>query len=286
MFTILDCGFSVRCALETSDASQIRIQKIYSLVGNCQFSIHDLSRTQLDETSRLPRFNMPLELGIVLGAKFLGTEKQMQKTVLILDKEPYQYQKYLSDIAGQDISFHLDDPQLLTTEIRNWLVAFSDEKIPSGSIIWERFQLFQGELRSLCRKAKHHVDELTYLEYLSYSKKFTEVKSDILTTGLEMRWGKELEEPSLMHIREALELLKNDTPNSFAILARSGYTYMQVAGSVAEGYCLEYQEGSIDKHYRCLDQLTTNEVVEAFQSYRERDDFWKTKFQWMKENIR
>ena len=61
---------------------------------------------------------------------------------------------------------------------------------------------------------------------------------------------------------------------------------MQVAGSVAEGYCLEYQEGSIDKHYRCLDQLTTNEVVEAFQSYRERDDFWKTKFQWMKENIR
>ncbi len=111
IFAVIECGFEVRCGLETSDASQIRIQKIYEQIGSCKYGIHDLSRVQLDENSKLPRFNMPLELGIFMGAKFLGSPKQKQKMCLVFDEIPYRYQKYLSDIAGQDISSHQNDPQ-------------------------------------------------------------------------------------------------------------------------------------------------------------------------------
>ena len=82
IFTVHDCGFIPRCALEEDDASQVRIDKIYSIIADCRYGIHDISRTQLDAASGLPRFNMPLELGIFLGAKKFGIEAQKRKKCL------------------------------------------------------------------------------------------------------------------------------------------------------------------------------------------------------------
>ncbi len=92
VFTVYDCGFIVRCALEEDDASQVRIDKIYSIIEDCKYGIHDISRTELDRTSNLPRFNMPFELGVFLGTKKFGSEEQKRKKCLILDKEQYRYQ--------------------------------------------------------------------------------------------------------------------------------------------------------------------------------------------------
>lgn len=69
VFAVYDCGFITRCALEEDDASEVRIDQIYNIIADCRYGIHDISRTELDEDSGLPRFNMPLELGIFLGAK-------------------------------------------------------------------------------------------------------------------------------------------------------------------------------------------------------------------------
>ena len=74
VFAIHDCGFIPRCALEEDDASEVRIDKIYNIIADCRYGIHDISRTQLDAASGFPRFNMPLELGIFLGAKKFGIE--------------------------------------------------------------------------------------------------------------------------------------------------------------------------------------------------------------------
>ena len=63
VFAVIACGFNVRCAREMSDSSETRIDKLYRIIEQSPFSIHDLSRTQLDPVHRLPRFNMPLELG-------------------------------------------------------------------------------------------------------------------------------------------------------------------------------------------------------------------------------
>ena len=76
IFTIFDCGFVPRCAKEIDDSAQIRIDRIFKIINECKFSIHDVSRTELDPNTSLPRFNMPLELGMFLGARRFGGSHQ------------------------------------------------------------------------------------------------------------------------------------------------------------------------------------------------------------------
>jgi hypothetical protein len=106
IFTIHDIGFRPRCALEASNAGQVRLDKLYQIISECKYSVHNLSRAQLDNKTRLPRFNMPLELGIDLGCKRFSNGVQNEKVILILDSKPYRYQKFISDITGQDIYAH------------------------------------------------------------------------------------------------------------------------------------------------------------------------------------
>lgn len=61
IFTIFDCGFIPRCTKEEEDSSNIRIDKIYRIIEECQFAVHDISRIELDKNNNMPRFNMPLE---------------------------------------------------------------------------------------------------------------------------------------------------------------------------------------------------------------------------------
>ena len=68
VFTVLRCGFTPRCALEVIDGGSTRISKIENLIEECPLGIHDISRTELDAANALPRFNMPLELGLFLRA--------------------------------------------------------------------------------------------------------------------------------------------------------------------------------------------------------------------------
>ena len=68
IFAIQDCGFIARSAKEDEDSSTPRVEKIYKLIHESKYGIHDISRVTLDPKNRLPRFNMPLELGIWLGA--------------------------------------------------------------------------------------------------------------------------------------------------------------------------------------------------------------------------
>jgi hypothetical protein len=62
-FTILLCGYVPRCALDFSDSGRSRFENILDLIVECGLSVHDISRVELDAASKLPRFNMPLELG-------------------------------------------------------------------------------------------------------------------------------------------------------------------------------------------------------------------------------
>ena len=97
VFAVYDCGFVARCALEEDDGSQIRVQKIYSIISKCRLGIHDLSRVEISRSTRLPRFNMPLELGAFLGAKHFGIKEQKQKACLILEGIRSQVQADLND---------------------------------------------------------------------------------------------------------------------------------------------------------------------------------------------
>lgn len=170
IFAVLDCGFIPRCAAEIDDGAQVRIDKIFRIIEDCKFSVHDLSRTELDEENGLPRFNMPMELGIFLGAKRFGQGKHKHKNCLIVDTEPYRYQIFISDISGQDIQAHNNDPERIVTCIRNWLqAATSRGTIPGGAAIWQRYREFTASLPALCAETELEVDEMTYTDIVNFA---------------------------------------------------------------------------------------------------------------------
>jgi hypothetical protein len=168
VFTLHDCGYVAHSALEVTDASQVRIEKIGTLIAGCKFGLHDISRTELDATTGLPRFNMPLELGLFLGAKRFGTGKQKQKNCLIMDVDRYRYQKFISDIAGQDIVAHGGRPAQTIRIVRDWLSDAEPKsvKMPAGTLVAQRYEQFRNELPEMCKRNRLLAHELTFNEYV------------------------------------------------------------------------------------------------------------------------
>ena len=277
VFTIMDCGFHVRCAKERADASSVRIHKIYDLIRASRLGVHDLSRTELDQSTTLPRFNMPLELGIFLGAKVFGNEQQRSKECMVLDREKYRYQKYLSDVAGQDISTHDNDPKTLVTRIRDWLAGNTTGALPSPNLLWDRYQRFRSELPESCRNARQTPEQLTFAEYVRYVDEFRPSKDDSLIIG----GDRTITNPSPADIRNALKSLPKKDP--FAIYAKSGsgLTYLQTIATRAKCFELEYQAGSVDAHFACTNRtLSLKDVIQAFTLYAAGDERWRTGLSW------
>jgi hypothetical protein len=103
VFTVVRSGFTPRCARESDDGGEVRFDKICRIIRECPYGVHNISKTDLDADSGLPRFNMPFELGLFLGAKRFGGRSHNRKKTLIFDRDRFRYQSYISDIAGQDI---------------------------------------------------------------------------------------------------------------------------------------------------------------------------------------
>lgn len=180
LFAIYDCGFIPRCALEENNSGNVRFEKIQKIIESSKYAIHDISRTEMDYKTKLPRFNMPLELGVFIGAKKFGNKRQKEKNCLILDKEKYRYQTFISDIAGHDIQSHENSPKIAITHIRNWLNSESGRRtIPGGEKILHRFNIFQNELPKICRKIHIRISELTYNDYSIFISEWLKRNSTI-----------------------------------------------------------------------------------------------------------
>lgn len=165
VFTIHDAGFVARCALELSDAAQDRLSRIESIIEDCRYGIHDISRTEVG-SSGLPRFNMPFELGLFMGSKRYGGRRQRGKSCLVLDRERYRYQRFLSDISGSDIATHEGKPERAVTRVRDWLrTASRRTTIPGGRRIWSRYQRFIEDLPALCTTLGVDESDLSFPDY-------------------------------------------------------------------------------------------------------------------------
>lgn len=167
VFAVHDCGFVARSSLEAEDGAEVRIEKIYRIIGECRVGIHDISRIELDPRSGFPRFNMPLELGLFLGARRYGPGQQKTKVCLILDREPLEYQKYCSDIAGQDIHSHYGNPQLAIEAVRTTLASLRRGSVvlPGAMHIIERYTAFRAQLPSICERFQLQEDSLSFFDY-------------------------------------------------------------------------------------------------------------------------
>lgn len=164
VFAVQACGFAPRCARELDDAGQVRMDKIADLIRDCRLGIHDISFMELDDG--LPRFNMPFELGVFLGAHRFGSTWVGRKSCTIFDREPFRYQRALSDIAGQDIRSHGCDPRQASDGTRDWLSHQTDRgvRVPGATAIWAMYEEFTEALPDLAAAALQEDAQLTFNE--------------------------------------------------------------------------------------------------------------------------
>ena len=166
VFAIYDCGFRARCTLEYDDSVVARMEKILGLVEECRYGVHDLSMTDLDEATGLPRFNMPFELGLFFGAKHYGPVVQRQKRCLILDRKKYRHMKFISDLGGHDPKSHGNSQKGVIRAVRNWLRSSSGRTgIPGAEEINRRWRRFKSKLPAICAEAKLDEDDLVFNDF-------------------------------------------------------------------------------------------------------------------------
>ncbi|EGQ8277515.1 hypothetical protein DC852_23710 [Vibrio parahaemolyticus] len=178
LFTIYKCGLKPRCALEHDDAGETRIDKINSIIADCKYGIHDISRTELDSHNSLPRFNMPLELGLFLGCKNFANGRSSEKITIIFDSVPYRYMQFISDISGQDIKTHDNNPQTLIQNLRSSFNTNLGGGLPGATAIYSdytAYQLLKPTIKSNLNL--HDDDDLTYSDHVQIIQQWMRLNS-------------------------------------------------------------------------------------------------------------
>ncbi len=96
-------GLSPRATIEIP-GGQRRLDRILELITSCRYSVHDLSRVELDRAApRTPRFNMPFELGLAVAWERISDSPHAW---FVCERQTYRLQKSLSDLNGTDPYIH------------------------------------------------------------------------------------------------------------------------------------------------------------------------------------
>lgn len=151
VFAVMDCGLRPRCARETDNGADIRVEKILQLIQGCRLSIHDLSYTALDPDSDLARFNMPFEFGLAMAADRIQPGRPPRQFV-IFEAVSHDTKKCLSDVSGQDCRTHDRSPERIVSEVRDWLRTAHGRSLPGPDLILERHIRFEQDFPDLCRR--------------------------------------------------------------------------------------------------------------------------------------
>ena len=133
-------GLDPRATLEVPGGTR-RLDRIFELITSCQYSFHDLSRVQLDrKPPHAPRFNMPFELGLVLG--WLKTSRRINHTWFVFESVSRRVSKSLSDLDGTDPYIHDERPKGVFRELGNALVRSVDQPtVPQMTSIYRNIKM-------------------------------------------------------------------------------------------------------------------------------------------------
>jgi hypothetical protein len=111
-------GLDPRATLELTSGER-RLDRIFKLIADCRYSFHDLSLVELDRASpATPRFNMPFELGLVVGWRIASPSTH---DWFVFESSRHRLQKSLSDLNGTDPFVYGPTPDGILREIRNAL---------------------------------------------------------------------------------------------------------------------------------------------------------------------
>lgn len=174
IFTVFACGYRSRCALEDNDSGALRFDKLKAMIRQCDFGIHDLSRTELSRQTSTPRFNMPFELGLFLGARHFGGPRQKQKRALVLAESREKWAPTISDLSGVDPTFHKNIPEVAIAAVRDFLSRTPDGgRLPGEGAIAADFERFEKDLPRLARAARQTLTEARrYQNFVTFAEEF------------------------------------------------------------------------------------------------------------------
>jgi hypothetical protein len=169
LFTTFFLGLKPRTSLERGNAGEPRIGKIMELIKNSKYGIHDLSRIKSSAPDEFARLNMPFELGLDIAVQHISKKG---KLCLVVETEPYRYQKALSDLSGNDIKAHKDDPKELMKVIREWIHQnhHKNHGFPLLESMWGTYCDFKGKLKEdfkLSDDSDDAINDVSISEYMA-----------------------------------------------------------------------------------------------------------------------
>lgn len=166
LFTIHDCGFTARHALESIGGKESRLEKIYRLIHESQWSIHDVSRVELSAANKLPRFNMPFECGLAFGAMKYG--RTNNRDALVMTGVDFQDKASLSDLSGIDPGYHQNRPERVIASVRKFLASKStNNSIRGAGAIFKRFKKFKTKLHATAQAKGFSKKEIESFDYIN-----------------------------------------------------------------------------------------------------------------------
>jgi hypothetical protein len=137
--------------LEIPDTTR-RLDRIQTLLRQCRYSIHDLSRVQVSRTApRIPRFNMPFELGLAVSWSSVNPGRH---SWFVCDSERHRVLKSISDLAGTDINIHDGRIQGVMRELCNMFVRRSVR--PDVMDLMKLYRKLRSVLPQIQRRAGSH----------------------------------------------------------------------------------------------------------------------------------
>jgi hypothetical protein len=141
-------GFTPRATLEIP-FGQRRLDRILALIQQSQYSIHDLSRVQLDRKSpRTPRFNMPFELGLTVA---LERTAHPDHAWVVCESVRRRINKSLSDLDGTDAYIHGGTIKGVFRELCNAFVGSSRQ--PTVTEMMQIYRVLRAQFANILRRA-------------------------------------------------------------------------------------------------------------------------------------
>jgi hypothetical protein len=134
-------GMIPRVTLEIPGGMR-RLDRIFELIQSCEYSVHDLSRVQLDRAKpRTPRFNMPFELGLVVAWQKVGDAGHVW---FVMEAVNHRLAKSLSDLSGTDVYIHNGTIKGVFREMGNALVRKGRK--PSVLEMWRIYRAVREKI--------------------------------------------------------------------------------------------------------------------------------------------
>lgn len=150
VFTTVCCGFHPRTATESEGIDVPRMDRIVHAIFTSNYSIHDLSRYRGEGEDLLARLNMPLELGMVVGRRFVGSVLSghgrkllggrkgrdaklaadlaalgREHRWLVLVPDDVRYERFVSDLSGYDLKRYDGRVDTIVPRVMSWLLTMN-----------------------------------------------------------------------------------------------------------------------------------------------------------------